>query len=74
LGSAVDWPPALYAPFTPNPKVAYFCAALWSGFTPPLTAVELRLVSHRKALSVVSLVGLLDGVAGQPSAVTLPGL
>ncbi|MGX0879939.1 hypothetical protein ACSSV4_004658, partial [Roseovarius sp. MBR-154] len=37
LGSAVDWPPALYAPFTPNPKVAYFCAALWSGFTPPLT-------------------------------------
>lgn len=37
LGSGVDWPPALFATVTPNPQVAYFCAAPWSVFTLPLT-------------------------------------
>jgi hypothetical protein len=37
LESAVDWPPALCATATPNPKLVYFRAAQWSGFTPPLT-------------------------------------
>jgi len=39
------------APFTPNPKVAYFCAALWSGFTPPLTTcrvIDKLAPSHTK--------------------------
>jgi hypothetical protein len=35
--SAADWPPAIRVTVTPNPKVVYFCAALWSVFTPPLT-------------------------------------
>lgn len=29
----------------PNPKVAYFCAALWSDFTPPLT-IDGRTTRH----------------------------
>lgn len=28
-GGGADWPPALFATVTPNPKVAYFCAAQW---------------------------------------------
>ena len=39
--SAADWPPAIRVTVTPNPIVVYFCAALWSVFTPPLTVADL---------------------------------